>query len=216
MSKKYTHSVAMYFPAHTHQPSNVGAPALGQSLWSGWLPWVIGGGAIVGMIVIAEAFRRGSRAITIGNLKREMIDDIEYRLVDAQEERNELVEAEIPLHELKKWDNELAEDLAAKLGRFGGQIAASHWKSTYLGNESGSNVDTKNLMMAILDDIGLDESLRKIAGKKEGDRMWRKIKSNLMEEIQKAHKDEKKHLAAAHARSGWGSLAAASIIASSR
>jgi fructose-1,6-bisphosphatase/sedoheptulose 1,7-bisphosphatase-like protein len=106
--------------------------------------------------------------------------------------------------------------LAAKLGRFGGQIAVNHWKSAYLGNESGANVDTKNLMMQILDDIGLDESLREIADTKEGNRMWRKIKSNLMEEIQKAHKDEKKHAAMGRGGSGWGALGAAAILAARR
>lgn len=212
----------MYFvyPPSVSGPTStpvVGTSVVGVPQSVDWiLTTVIVGGALVVGIAISELFRRGQRAITIGNLKREIADDIESRLLDAAEEREELIVAGTPVHEIKKWDNELAEDFAAKLGRFGGQIAANHWKSAYLGNESGANVDTKNLMMNILDDIGLDESLRKIAGTKEGNRIWRKIKSNLMEEIQKAHKDEKKHLAMGRAGSGWGALAAASIITSRR
>lgn len=204
-------------PSHSYHLSSVGGPStVGANYGYSWLPWAIVGGGIILAIGLSEVFRRGQRAITIGNLKREVADDIKNRLVDAAEEREELVGAGTPIHEMKKWDNELAEDLAAKLGRFGGQIAANHWKSSYLGNESGANIDTKNLMMSILDDVGLDESLREIAGKKEGDRIWRKIKSNLMAEIQKAHKDEKKHLALSHVGAGWGSLGAASLIAASR
>lgn len=196
-------------------PPNVSGPApvVGVPQMAPWvLPTVIISGSVVVGIAISELFRRGQRGISIGNLKREVADDIGSRLVDAAEERDELAVAGTPIYEIKKWDNELAEDLAAKLGGIGGHIAVSHWKGFYLGNESGANIDTKNLMMQILDDIGLDESLRKIAGAKEGDRMWRKIKSNLMREIQKAHKDEKKHRAMG--RAGWGTLAAASIIAS--
>ncbi len=197
-------------------PPNVSGPVpvVGAPQSVGWvLPTLLIGGAVVIGIGVMEAFRRGQRAVTIENLKREIADDIESRLVDAAEERDELLVAGTPAYEIKKWDNTLAEDLAKKLGRFGGQIAVNHWKSAYLGNESGANLDTKNLMMQILDDIGLDESLRKIADAKEGNRMWRKIKSKLMGEIQKAHKDEKKHQAMAHRGSGWGSLAAVSILA---
>lgn len=196
-------------------PKTVGAATVGIPDSYAWLPWVVGAGILVLGVGIAEVIRRGQRSITVGNLKREIQDDMENRLIDATEERAELVAENTPRHEIQKWDNALAEDLSAKLGRFGGQIAANHWKSAYLGNESGANVDTKNLMMAILDEIGLDDSLRQVAGRKEGDRMWRKIKSNLMEEIQKAHKDEKKHMAASGG-SAWGNLAAASLIASSR